>query len=363
MTALALKALSVVVVLGILIFIHELGHFLFARLFGMGVRIFSLGFGPKVLAVQSGQTQYRLSAVPLGGYVQLVGQDAEDDNTEGFARETWFILRPAWQRMLVVAAGPVFNLVLALAIYSGLFYVHGRFEVPAAVGQVTEGGAAQVAGLLPGDDIVAVDGKPIAYFGHLKRLVDESGGRTLVLTISRQGQTRDVPVTPNLIVRKNLFGEDISQPLLGVSSPATSINIPLGPGEALREGARQTWEVTSLIGQVFVKLFQGVVPVSNLGGPIMIAEMVGKQSEQGFTALALLTAMISVNLALLNLLPIPVLDGGHILFFGLELVLRRPVSDRMKGLTTKIGFALLMGLFLLATANDVVRLVTGTGAQ
>ncbi|GAB6038152.1 RIP metalloprotease RseP [Fundidesulfovibrio butyratiphilus] len=359
MTALTLKAVSVVVVLGVLIFIHELGHFLFARLFGMGVRTFSLGFGPKMFGVMRGQTEYRLSAIPLGGYVQLVGQDAEDDTTEGFPRQAWFILRPAWQRMLVVAAGPLFNLVLALVIYSSLFWVNGRYEVPAAVGQVTEGGAAQKAGLQPGDAIRAVDGQPIAYFGDLKRRVDQSGGRPLVLTIARKSETFDVSVTPDIVKRKNLFGEDIAQPLLGVASPAETINIPLGPGQALTEGARQTWEVTSLIGQVFVKLVQGVVPVSNLGGPIMIAEMVGKQSEQGFTALALLTAMISVNLAILNLLPIPVLDGGHILFFGLEIILRRPVSDRIKGLTTKVGFALLMGLLLLATANDLTRLIVG----
>ena len=354
------KSLSFVVVIGVLIFIHELGHFLLARLFGMGVRTFSLGFGPRILGFTSGQTEYRVSAVPLGGYVQLVAQDSEDDETTaGFPPHTWFIRRPAWQRMLVVAAGPIFNLVLAWALYASMFYAYGRFETPAAVGQVTENSAAERAGLHSGDTVLSVDGQAIAYFRELQSRVEASHGNPLTLSLRRDGETLTVTVTPDMVGQKNIFGEDIKKPILGIRSTQESVNIPLGPLASLDEGLRQTWEVTSLTGQVFYKLVVGVVPMSSLGGPIMIAELVGKQSEQGLAHLATLTAMISVNLAILNLLPIPVLDGGHILFFALETVFRRPVSERIRSVTTKIGFVLLMALMVLATANDIIRIITG----
>ncbi len=354
------KALYFVAVIGVLIFIHELGHFLVARFFGMGVRTFSLGFGPKLLGFTAGPTEYRISAVPLGGYVQLVAQDGEDDPaTEGFDPKTWFIRRPAWQRMLVVAAGPVFNLLLAWGLYASLYAAHGRFEVPAVLGQINEESAAARAGLQAGDAVTAIDGSPIAYFRELQSRVEASKGKPLQLTLRRGQDQVTLVVTPDMVGQKNIFGEDIQRPVLGVRSTQESINIPLGPGQAIVEGLRQTWEVTSLTGQVFWKLVMGVVPMSSIGGPIMIAELVGKQSEQGLTQLATLTAMISVNLAILNLLPIPVLDGGHILFYALETIFRRPVSERVRGFTTRIGFALLMALMLLATANDLIRLVTG----
>ena len=355
----SLKAFSFIAVIGVLIFIHELGHFLVARLFGMGVRTFSLGFGPRLFSFTSGRTEYRVSAVPLGGYVSLVGQDAEDESTEGFPPSTWFIRRPAWQRTLVVAAGPLFNLALAWFLYSGIFLAHGRFETPAAVGQVTEASAAAKAGLMAGDVVVTVDGAPITYFRELQDKVEASQGKPLALTVRRSGETLPLTVTPDISSQKNIFGEDIKRPLLGIRSTQESVNIPLGPAQAVRDGLRQTWEVTRLTGQVFWKLVMGVVPVSSVGGPIMIAELVGKQSEQGLWSLAALTAMISVNLAILNLLPIPVLDGGHILFFLLETLFRRPLPEKVKAATTKVGFVMLLALMVMATANDILRLLGG----
>ncbi|WP_243439195.1 RIP metalloprotease RseP [Fundidesulfovibrio soli] len=357
------KALSFVVVIGVLIFIHELGHFIVARFFGMGVRTFSLGFGPQLVGFRRGSTQYRISLIPLGGYVQLVGQDNEDDSTEGFPPEQWFIRRPSWQRMLVVAAGPLFNLALAWALYASMFYAHGRFETPAHIGQVTAQSAAERAGLMQGDTVSAVNGAPISFFRDLQKAVELSKGGPVTLTVERGSDKLTITITPDMLPQKNIFGEDVSKPILGIRSTQESINIPLGFVEAMREGLHQTWEVTSVTGQVFYKLVMGVVPVSSLGGPIMIAELVGKGTEQGLTSLATLTAMISVNLAILNLLPIPVLDGGHILFYALETIFRRPVSERIRMVTTKIGFALLMTLMLLATANDLIRIVSGGGIK
>ncbi|WP_243312487.1 RIP metalloprotease RseP [Fundidesulfovibrio agrisoli] len=357
------KALTFVVVIGVLIFIHELGHFIVARIFGMGVRTFSLGFGPQLVGFRRGSTQYRISLIPLGGYVQLVGQDNEEDSTEGFPPEQWFVRRPSWQRMLVVAAGPLFNLGLAWALYASMFYAHGRFETPAHIGQVTAQSAAERAGLMQGDTVYAVDGAPISYFRELQKAVERSNGAPLYLGVERGSDKLTITITPDMLPQKNIFGEDISKPILGIRSTQESINIPLGFAEAMSEGLHQTWEITSMTGQVFYKLVMGVVPVSSLGGPIMIAELVGKGAEQGLSSVVTLTAMISVNLAILNLLPIPVLDGGHILFYALETIFRRPVPERIRAVTTKIGFALLMAMMLLATANDLIRLVGGGGPK
>jgi len=355
-----LKAVSFVIVIGVLIFIHEFGHFIVARIFGMGVRAFSLGFGKKLVGVTVGQTEYKVSLFPLGGYVQLVAQDSEDDETTaGFPESTWFIRRPAWQRMLVVAAGPVFNLLLAWGLYTSMFSIHGRFETPAAVGQVAAASAAETAGLKPGDAIRTVDGAPIQYFSELKTLVEQSRGHTLTLTIERQGQPLSVQVTPVPVTDKNIFGETVAEFRLGVMSPQETITIPQNLWQAMVSGLKQTWEITALTGKSFWKLVTGAVPMSSIGGPIMIAELVGQQTVQGLTHLVLLTAMISVNLAILNLLPIPVLDGGHILFFALETIFRRPVPEKIRTVATRIGFALLVALMLLATVNDIWRHIPG----
>jgi len=355
-----LKAVSFVVVIGVLIFIHEFGHFIVARIFGMGVRAFSLGFGKRLFGVTAGRTEYKVSAFPLGGYVQLVAQDSENDEAAAdFPESTWFIRRPAWQRMLVVAAGPVFNLLLAWGFYAGLYSTHGLVESPAAVGQVAPASAAESAGLKPGDAILSVNNAPIRYFSELKNLVEQSHGQPLTLSITRDGAPLQIQVAPLPVTAKNIFGETVAEYRLGVVGPDKAIHIPQNPWQALKSGLRQTWEIMALTGQSFWKLVMGVVPMSSIGGPIMIAELVGQQSAQGLTSLIMLTAMISINLAILNLLPIPILDGGHILFFALETIFRRPVPEKIRTVTTKIGFGLLVALMLLATTNDINRIIRG----
>ena len=355
-----IKAVSFIVVIGVLIFIHEFGHFIVARIFGMGVRAFSLGFGKRLVGVTVGRTEYRVSAFPLGGYVQLVAQDSEDDEAAAdFPESSWFIRRPAWQRMLVVAAGPVFNLLLAWGLYTAMFSANGLLESPAAVGQVTPASAAEAAGLKPGDAIVRVNNAPIRYFSDLKNLVEKSRGEPLTLEITRDGKPLSIQATPTPVTAKNIFGETVAEFRLGVVGPKEAIHVAQNPWQAMASGLRQTWEMVALTGTSFWKLVMGVVPMSSIGGPIMIAELVGQQSAQGLASLIMLTAMISVNLAILNLLPIPILDGGHILFFALETIFRRPVPEKVRTVTTKIGFGLLVALMLLATGNDVNRLIRG----
>ena len=337
--------LAVALVLGGLIFFHELGHFLAARTFGMGVVTFSLGFGPKLLGFRRGMTSYVLSAIPLGGYVQLVAQDPDDPVPDGFPPEAQFRLRPAWQRMIVVAAGPVFNFVLAWLLFWGLLVAEGRFEMLPVVGQVQKDSPAETAGVRPGDTVLTVAGAPVANWESMAQAIRGGGGKPVTITVDREGKTLTFSLTPAMRTVKNL----------GIVASGKTRSVPLGPGSAAGEAVRQTWNVVVVTYTGLLKLIERVVPLDSLGGPIMIAQMVSKQASEGLGNVVALAALISVNLGVLNLLPIPVLDGGHLLFYAIEIVLRRPVSPRMRALTTKIGLAFLIGLMILATVNDIRR--------
>lgn len=348
--------LAVVVVLGLLIAFHELGHFLVARLLGIGVKVFSIGFPPKLLSFQRGQTQYRLSLLPLGGYVQLVGESKADEIPEGFTLEQSFMNRPAWQRMLVVAAGPVFNIILALFIYWGLFWSQGLYETLPVIGKVTDDSPALEAGLQEGDRVLSIDGRNIETWSELADTVGASEGKELHLEVQRGRETLPVEVSPRLQVTKSIFGEEIKRYLLGIaSSPKDVRHIPVGPLESARAAVLKTWDTTKIIGLSFMKIIERVIPLESVGGPILIVQMVSQQASQGLSSLLALTALISINLGLLNLLPIPVLDGGHILFYGLETIAGRPIPERIQELTTKAGLAFLIILMVLATYNDLQR--------
>jgi regulator of sigma E protease len=346
---------AVVLVLGGLIFFHELGHFLAARAFGMGVVTFSLGFGPRLAGFTRGATRYVLSAIPLGGYVQLVAQDPDDTPPEGFDRKAYFRLRPAWQRIIVVAAGPVFNFVLAWLLFWVLLVTEGRFEMLPVIGQVQKDSPAELAGVRAGDKVVGVDGGAVTTWDALATAIRSGGGRTVTLSVERDGATRTITVKPTIRTVKNIFGEEEKAPLVGIVASGQTRSVPLGAGSAAGEAVKQTWNVVAVTFTGLVKLLERVVPLDSLGGPIMIAQMVSKQASEGLGNVLALAALISVNLGILNLLPIPVLDGGHLLFYGLEIVMRRPVSPRLRQLSTRLGLAFLLGLMILATVNDIRR--------
>ncbi|NCC24760.1 MAG: RIP metalloprotease RseP [Deltaproteobacteria bacterium] len=346
------SAAAVVFVLGLLIFFHELGHYAVARMLGVGVKCFSLGFGPRLLGWKRGMTDYRVSAVPLGGYVRLVGDEGPD---EGYPDAASFALRPAWQRMAIVAAGPIFNFVLAWFIFWGIFWANGQAELVPRIGTVQEDSAAQRAGIEPGDLIVSIDGLSAPYWSDLLNHVQDSGGRTLMLELERGGQVMRVSVTPMMQDRKNIFGESKMIPMIGVTPSGEVVDIPLGLLASAEAGLVQTWMLIRLTVLGLVKLVQRVVPLDNVGGPIMIAQLVAEQVENGVIHLFSLAALISVNLGLLNLLPIPVLDGGHILFYAIEMIRGRPLNERMRQAAVRVGLAALVGLMVLATFNDILR--------
>nr|WP_284710648.1 RIP metalloprotease RseP [Desulfovibrio aminophilus] len=346
-------------VLSGLIFFHELGHFLMARVLGIGVKAFSLGFGPRLLGRRVGLTDYRLSAVPLGGYVNLAGENPDsDEGDQEFPREKMFNLRPAWQRMLVVAAGPVFNFFLAWLIYWGLLFSYGQAALTPVVGDVLPDSPAAVAGIQAGDTILEVDGRKVATWNDLTMTIQTGGYRSMPLVLSRGGKEFSVSVEP---ASRDLEadGRSVKVPMIGIrASGETMVLVP--PQNLWRSAlgaGRETWEKTGLIVRGIAKMVRGEISVKEVGGPILIAQEVGRQARSGLAEVLALTAFISLNLGLLNLLPVPVLDGGHIVFFGYEAVFRRPVSERLRLMATRVGIAFLFLLMGLALFNDISRLL------
>ena len=347
--------LAVVIVLGGLIFFHELGHFVVARGMGMGVSVFSLGFGKRLFGITKGKTDYRVCAFPLGGYVQLVGESPDAELPEGFGAQESFSRRPPWQRMLVVLAGPVFNFILAWLIFWGLAFSQGVQELLPVIGQVTNSSAAEEAGIVPGDRIIEIDGNRIDIWEDLVERIEANQGGQMLLTVQRDKELLSVHVTPRLQEKRNLFGEIKTMPMLGIAPKGEFITRELGFLDSAIQGGRQIRDVSGLMIMGIVKLVERVIPWTDMGGVILISELIHKEAQNGLVNLLALTALISINLGILNLLPIPVLDGGHILFFFLETITGKPLSQQVQQAALKIGMMLLLMLMVLATFNDILR--------
>lgn len=344
-----------IIVFGGLIFFHEFGHFIVARMLGIGVKTFSLGFGPRLTGFKFGKTDYRLSLIPLGGYVNLAGEERDMDIDCGFGRNELFMNRPPWHRMLVVAAGPIFNFILAWFIFWGIIMSQGQIGLKPEVGSLQPGGPAEIAGMKPGDEVLAINGMKTTFFHDLSKTIQSSQDNKLNFKINRDGKTLDLSIEPRIQENTNLFGEKIRVPMVGIIAADKITTVKLSATESVFAATEQTWNVISLIGESLVKMIERVVPIDSIGGPIMIAQAIKQQSERGILHILQLTAFISINLGLLNLLPIPVLDGGHILFFGLETILKKPLDERLQAAATRIGLFLLLCLMALAIFNDIVR--------
>lgn len=343
-----------VVVLGVLIFFHELGHFLVAKAFGVGVEKFSLGFGPKLLARTVGRTEYRLSVIPLGGYVKMVGEQP-DEELDPADMPFSFTHKPLHQRMLIVAAGPVFNFFLAVIIFFGIFWLAGVMMLEPVIGDVRAGSPADRAGMVAGDKVSAINGSPVNDWTEMADRIMESRGATLDFEVLRDGRIVTMPITPEDDIMENIFGEPQHRYIIGVGSTGTVVTRKIGPVEAFGESLNRTFLICKLTLLSVVKVFQGAIPADTIGGPILIAQMAGEQVDQGLVSLLAFIALISVNLGILNLLPVPVLDGGHILFFSIEAVIGRPVSLKTREIAQQIGIFLLMMLMVFVFYNDIMR--------
>ncbi|NQU12858.1 MAG: RIP metalloprotease RseP [Desulfobacteraceae bacterium] len=348
-----------VIVLGILIFFHELGHFLVAKYFGVRVLKFSLGFGPKLVGKKIGETEYLISIFPLGGYVKMLGEDGDETDEPLSPEEKMksFSNKHVLKRIAIVAAGPIFNLLLALVIFCGFYLVAGTQVMTSEVGQVRTGSPAEKAGLSKGDVIVAIDGKPLETWTEIKGVVQESAGKPLEFTVKREGNLLVLTVVPEISVVKNIFGEEVKSALIGIVAAGKFKEVILGPWDSLKEGLRKTWEITRLTCLTIVKLFQRVVSIKTLGGPILIGQMTGQLAQENWIYLFPFMAVISINLGILNLLPIPILDGGFIIFLLIELVSRKPLNVKKREMAQKVGIFLLAVLMAVVIYNDVVRLI------
>jgi regulator of sigma E protease len=357
-------------VLSLVVFFHELGHFLVARLCGVRILVFSIGFGPELVGFYDRHgTRWKISAIPLGGYVKFFGDENASSMPDGTRlsamdpaeRAQSFFFQPVRKRAAIVVAGPLANFVLAIVIFAGIFMLYGKQSMSARVDAVQPDSAAAAAGFQPGDVVVSIDGKPIENFSDMQRIVGDSAGATLTIKVDRNGTLLVFQATPALKEVKDNFGNVHRIGILGITRSMAPEDLkfqPVSPPQAVWLGVRETWFVVdrtmSYIGGVIV----GREAADQLGGPIRIAQISGQVATIGFVALIHLAAVLSVSIGLLNLFPIPLLDGGHLLFYSIEGIRGRPMSERAQEVGFRIGLAIVVMLMIFATFNDIVHLAT-----
>jgi regulator of sigma E protease len=347
--------LSTVIVLGILVFVHELGHFLLAKRLGVGVLTFALGFGKKLVGKKIGETEYKICAIPLGGYVKLIGENPEEEVKEE-DRSRSFSLQPIWKRALIIGAGPFFNFFLAAALFSLVnLFIGIPSPLPPKIGEVSDGLPAEEAGLRKGDLVLSIDGEEVSKWEDLSKIIRGSKGKDLHLKVKRESEVFEIKVTPEPATQKSIFGEEVQTFVIGITPAEEVIFKKVNPLFAVGTGFAQTWNGIKLTVLGIVKLIQRVIPAKEIGSPIMIAKLAGEQAKKGILSLALFTAIISINLGIINLFPIPILDGGHFLFLALEAVLRRPISIKKMEIAQQVGLVFIILLMLFAIRNDVMR--------
>ncbi len=420
---------AAVVVLGLLIFFHEFGHFIVAKLSGVGVLKFSLGFGRKIVGWKSGETEYMISAFPLGGYVKMVGEDPEEEELSPEDMKRSFSAQPIYKRAAIVVAGPLFNILLSI-ILCYLLFVTGFPTAISKVIDVTPGSPAQVAGFMPGDiidkvdgkdmdiwemvsdyveghpgkkidfvvrrgraltrieaapenrngkgymglvgsvivaavmehspadkagiktkdHIIAVNGQRVGSWGEMSDMVKANPGKTLGFTIEREGRPLEFKVVP-------VFDPKDKAGKIGVQMGADSKDVAYGPVESLGMSVNKTYQMTSMTVGFLAKLVSGKEDSSQMGGPIAIVQLSGRQAKQGFADFVIFMALLSVNLGIMNLFPIPILDGGHLFFFGIEAVMGKPLDMKKREMAQQVGLFLLIALMVFVFYNDIMRLL------
>lgn len=348
------NVVSVIILLGVLIFVHELGHFLLAKSLGVGVLKFSLGFGPRLIGKKVGETEYMISLVPLGGYVKLLGESDTDD-VQPLDEKRSFVKQHVLKKIAIVIAGPMFNFLFAILAFAAIYMV-GVPSLTSEIGSVQQGSPAEAAGIRSGDSVVAIDGGAVIRWGELAETIAKSEGRELVVKVNRDGALQEIRVKPEPAKGKSVFGEDVDTWKIGVAASKNTFVDRQNPVRALWSGVEQTWNITELTIISIVKMVQGIVSPDSLGGPIAIAQMAGAHVKKGIMNFVFFMALLSINLAVLNLFPIPVLDGGHLLFFLIELVTGREVNIRWRERAQQVGFFILVMLMIFVFYNDIMRI-------
>ncbi len=355
-------------VLTIVVFFHELGHFLVARWAGVKVLTFSLGFGPELAGFNDRHgTRWKISAIPLGGYVKFFGDEskASTPSSETLAgmteeeRAGSFHHKKVGPRAAIVAAGPIANFLLAIVIFTCLFTFFGKPSTTARVDKVETGSAADKAGFQAGDVVTSIDGKAIGSFSEMQRIVGTRAGEQLAFTIKRGDSSLQIQGTPQLREVKDSFGNVHRLGVLGITratNPGDVVTERVDPATALWLGVKETWFVVERTMAYIGGVFTGREAADQVGGPIRIAQISGQVATIGVAALVHLAAVLSISIGLLNLFPVPLLDGGHLLFYAVEAVRGRPLSDRAQEMGFRIGLGLVLMLMVFATYNDILHL-------
>lgn len=345
-----------ILVLSFLIFFHELGHFTAARSFGVKVEVFSIGFGKKLVTKVYKGTQYCISAIPLGGYVQMKGQDDADPTKVSFDADSYNTKAP-WQRIIILFAGPFANFLLAFLLYVAIANI-GVMKFAPIIGNISENSPAKSIELRQGDKILQINNQDVKTWDDVSRLIKDSTGE-LNLVIQRENQIYRQDVTPQIKNLQNIFGESVQKRILGVSPKGDTITVHYSLLDSLPFAFEQTKEATFMIVKSLQKLIEGIIPAKDLGGIVSIVQVTSQASEAGIIALFGLTALISVNLGVLNLLPIPALDGGHIMFNAYEMITKKSPSEKVLYIMTIAGWILLVSLMIFTIFNDINRIVGG----
>jgi regulator of sigma E protease len=360
--------LPFLVVLSVVVFFHEFGHFIVARLCGVRILVFSIGFGPELCGFNDRHgTRWKVSAIPLGGYVKFFGDENAASVPELSRLETMsegerahsFFYQPLAKRAAIVVAGPVANFILAIAIFAASFMIYGKPFTSARVDSVQPDSAAAAAGFQPGDVVLSINGKAIDNFADMQRIVSESAGDELVINVSRNGAQAVLKATPTLREAKDAFGNVYRIGILGVTRSNEDLKyLPVSPPRAVWLGVQESWDVVDQTLSYIAGVVTGRKPADQLSGPIGIARVVGQAATISIAFVVHITALISVSIGLLNLFPIPLLDGGHLLFYSIEAVRGRPLSERAQEVGFRIGFAIVIMLMIFATFNDIIHMRT-----
>ncbi|PDS78171.1 RIP metalloprotease RseP [Rhizobium sp. L43] len=354
-----------ILVLSLLVFVHEMGHYLVGRWSGIRILAFSVGFGPELFGFTDRHgTRWKIAAIPLGGYVRFFGDEdasskpdsdqiaamSEEDRARSFAGAK------LWKRAATVAAGPIANFLLAIAIFTVLFSVYGRTIADPVVAEVKPEGAAAAAGVLPGDLLVAIDGSKVETFDDVRRYVSIRPSQKIIVTVERAGQKLDLPMVPERVDQTDQFGNKIELGQIGIVTNQQAGNFRLQtytPLQALREGVIQTRDIVTGTFKYIGNIFAGTMRADQLGGPIRVAQASGQMATLGIGAVLQLAAMLSVSIGLLNLMPVPVLDGGHLMFYAVEAVRGKPLGSAAQEIAFRIGLAMILTLMVFTTWNDI----------
>ncbi|MBH1989489.1 MAG: RIP metalloprotease RseP [Myxococcaceae bacterium] len=342
-----------------LVIIHELGHFLVAKWFGVKVETFSVGFGPKLIKRRWRDTEYCLSLIPLGGYVKMLGETQDEElSPEDQARS--FLGQVLWKKSLIAFAGPFFNLVLPIILFFAIGI--GTQQIPRPIiGIISPEHAAERSGLLPGDEVKSINQQPIQSFLEMVQIVSAHPEQSLLFEVERAGGRIQLEVVPEREPNPNRLKKNESIGRIGaqLAEPIAYRSVFVGPWKAAQNAVQSTYVLVEMTVQSLWMLMKLEVPAKELGGPLMIMNAASQAADQGWKYYLQLMALISVNLGLLNLLPIPVLDGGYLVLFGLEAILRKPISPTLRQRAMQLGLALLLSLMALALFNDISRIFYG----